>query len=184
MPTQPFRIDIETIRERARQHMGRGPLTPSYGEDVSRVIDVLQDVLATELVCELRYRAHYYATEGVHCDIVRQELIEHAHDERVHGEKVAERIDQLGAIPNFDPASLSERAHARYSVGRDLVAMLEEDLIAERVAVQTYTEIVRWLGDADPTTRRMMEVILAQEEQHADDLVSLLQRVRMPDPDA
>jgi bacterioferritin len=178
MTTEPFRIDLETIRDRALRHMEAGPLTPSYGHDVGRVIDVLQEVLATEIVCELRYRAHYYAAAGLHGEIVKQEFLEHAREEREHGERIAERIDQLGALPSFDPATLSERAHARYVVGDDLVAMLREDLVAERVAVQTYTEIVRWLGDADPTTRRLMEDILAQEEEHADDLASLLERVR------
>ncbi|MCB9617399.1 MAG: bacterioferritin [Sandaracinus sp.] len=184
MTTESFRIDLEKIRDRARKHMDAGPLTPSYGKDVDRVVQVLQEVLATEIVCELRYRAHYYAAKGLHGEIVKSEFLEHASEEREHGERIAERIDQLGAIPNFDPATLSERAHAQYQVGGSLADMLREDLVAERVAVQTYTEIVRWLGDADPTTRRMMEDILAQEEEHADDLASLLERLRSHEAEA
>lgn len=178
MTTEPFRIDLETIRDRARSHMDAGPLTPSYGHDVKHVIAVLQEALASEIVCELRYRAHYYAASGLHGEIVKAEFLQHAQEERVHGERIAERIDQLGAVPNFDPSTLSQRAHTSYVVNDDLLGMLREDLVAERVAVQIYTEIVRWLGDADPTTRRMMEDILAQEEEHADDLASLLERLR------
>ncbi|MBX3250761.1 MAG: bacterioferritin [Myxococcales bacterium] len=177
MPIQAFKIDMEEIRKRARAHMSKGAVTSAYGEDVDRVVAVLQEVLATEIVCELRYRAHYYAATGLRGEIVKPELLEHANEERAHAERVAERIDQLGALPNFDPATLTKRSHAAFEVGADLVALLEEDLVAERVAVETYTEIVRWLGDADPTTRRLMESILAEEEHHADDLAGLLERV-------
>ena len=180
---------METIRRRARDHMMKGPLTPAYGSrehdgphsteaDRQRIVAVLQETLATELVCELRYRAHYYAAAGFRGEVAADEFLEHAREEREHGERIAARIAQLGGQPNFDPASLSDRAHADYGVGEDLVLMLEEDLVAERVAVQTYTEIIRWLGDADPTTRRMMEEILAQEEEHADDIAGLLERAR------
>lgn len=174
---QAFRIDMEKIRERARKHMDKGAVTSAYGEDVERVVAVLQEVLATEIVCELRYRAHYFAATGLRGEIVKEEFLEHANEERAHAERVAERIDQLGALPNFDPATLTKRSHAPFEVGEGLVALLEEDLLAERVAVETYTEIVRWLGDADPTTRRMMEDILAEEEHHADDMAGLLERV-------
>lgn len=175
---QPFKADIEKIRERARAHMEEGAVTSDLREDVSKVIDVLQETLATEIVCTLRYKAHYYATQGIGGEVAAKEFLEHATEEQEHADRIASRIAQLGGQPNFNPEGLLARGHAGYSVGDSLKEMIEEDLVAERIAIETYGEIVRWLGDRDPTTRRIMEDILAQEEEHADDMLSLLQKMK------
>lgn len=174
-----FKADMETIRERARSEMSRGAITDSYGADVERVIDVLNEVLATELVCVLRYKRHYYMADGVKAEVAKAEFLEHANEEQQHADRVAERITQLGGAPDFNPEGLATRAHADYSEGTDIVDMIKEDLVAERIAISTYQEIVRWLGDDDTTTRRLIEWILEQEEEHADDLISLLDKVDM-----
>ena len=171
---QPFRTDLEAIRRRARDKMNDGAVTASNLADRVRLIEVLNDVLATELVCVLRYRNHYYVASGIHGETVAGEFLEHARDEDQHADMVARRITQLGGHPNLDPANLSGRSHSEYETGDSLQAMIREDLIAERIAIETYAEIVRWIGDDDPTTRRMMEEILAKEEEHADDLANLL----------
>jgi bacterioferritin len=149
----------------------------SYRADREKVIEVLNEVLATETVCTLRYRSHYFMAQGVHAPGVEDEFLEHAKEEQDHADRVAKRITELGGTPNLDPAGLASRSHAQYGVGSNLKQMIEEDLVAERIAVATYSEIVRWLGNDDPTTRRMMEELLAKEEEHADDMAKLLMRV-------
>jgi bacterioferritin len=172
-----FVSDITAIRERARSHIANGAITEKYGADREQVIKVLNEVLATEIVCTLRYRRHYFTAAGLSSESVKAEFLQHANEEQQHADMVAERIVQLNGEPNFDPEGLATRSHAEYVEGDDLVAMIKEDLVAERIAIETYSEIVRWLGDADPTTRRMIEQILEKEEEHAEDLATLLQSV-------
>jgi bacterioferritin len=172
-----FKADIEQIRRRAREKMQDGAVTASYQADRERVVEVLNEVLATETVCTLRYRSHYFMAQGIHGVGVEQEFLEHANDEQLHADRVAKRITELGGVPNLNPDGLATRSHAEYGTGDTLHVMIQEDLIAERIAVATYSEIVRWLGDEDPTTRRMMEDLLAKEEEHADDMAKLLARV-------
>lgn len=172
--SQPFLTDIKQIRARAREQIERGPLTDAYGLDLERVLKVLNEALATEIVCTLRYMAHAWACEGFRAEVAEAEFREHADQEWQHMQKIAARIAQLGGTPDMDPSTLVPRSHAEYTTSGDLEEMIREDLVAERVAVQTYQEVVRWLGDGDPTTRRMMEEILAQEEEHAEDMQSLL----------
>ena len=171
-----FLTDIKTLRERARNEIDKGPVTDAYGADLKRVLQVLNEALATEIVCVLRYKRHYYTAGGLYSEPVAAEFLEHAGEEQVHADLLAERIVQLGGEPDFNPDTLSSRAHASYDDSADLIEMVKEDLIAERVAVASYTEIVQWLGDKDPTTRRVFEQLLAQEEEHADDLRGLLER--------
>ena len=173
-----FRADIEDIRRRALEKMDDGAVTASYRADRGKVIDVLNEVLATETVCTLRYRSHYFMAKGIHSSGVEDEFLEHARQEQDHADRVAKRITELGGRPNLDPEGLATRSHAQYGEGEDLEEMIKEDLVAERIAIATYSEIVRWLGNDDPTTRRMMEEILATEEEHADDMAKLLSRVR------
>jgi bacterioferritin len=172
-----FKADIEEIRRRARAKIEEGPITDAYLADRAKVIDVLNEVLATETVCTLRYKSHYFTAQGIHGEAIAHEFLEHARDEEEHADLVAKRISELGGIPNFDPQGLPSRSHAQYSHSDDLEQMIREDLVAERIAIATYSEIVRWLSDSDPTTRRVIEEILAKEEEHADDLVKLLARV-------
>ncbi|MEU5241013.1 ferritin-like domain-containing protein [Streptomyces lydicus] len=172
-----FLTDIETLRERARQEIDKGPVTDAYGADLERVLQVLNEALATEIVCTLRYKRHYYTASGLYSEPVAAEFLEHATQEQEHADKVAQRIVQLGGKPDFNPDTLTQRAHATYDASADLVEMIKEDLVAERVAIAAYTEIAQWLGDGDPTTRRIFEDLLAQEEEHADDLRGLLERI-------
>ncbi|HWO19639.1 MAG TPA: DUF892 family protein [Kofleriaceae bacterium] len=172
-----FKADIEEIRRRAMEKMNEGAVTASYQADRERVVEVLNEVLATETVCVLRYKSHYFRAKGVHAPGVADEFLEHANEEQQHADRVAKRITELGGTPNLDPAGLATRSHAQYGTGETLNAMIKEDLIAERIAIATYSEIVRWLANDDPTTRRMMEDLLAKEEEHADDLANLLARV-------
>lgn len=174
-----FALDLDRIRTQAREHLDEGPITDAYGKDVNRVIDILNEVLATELVCVLRYKRHYYTAQGMHGPAVAAEFLEHANDEQRHADLAAERITQLGGDPDFNPAVLAARSHTEYVPGKDLPDMIREDLVAERIAIATYAEIVRWLGDADPTTRRLLEQLLAEEEEHAEDLRSLLARIEV-----
>ena len=169
-----FLSDIETLRRNARAHIEKGPITETYGADRDRVISVLNEVLATELVCVLRYKRHYYMAQGLHSSPVAQEFLQHANQEQGHADLVAARIVQLQGEPDFNPATLVERSHAEYAPGTDLVDMITEDLVAERVAIASYQEIIRWLDTGDPTTRRLMEDILVVEEEHAEDLLTLL----------
>lgn len=172
-----FKADIEAIRRRAREKMEDGPVTEGYQADREKVIEVLNEVLATEIVCTLRYKAHYYLAQGIHSQAVAAEFLEHANEEQMHTDMVAKRITELNGRPNYNPDGLAARSHSEYEVGETLESMIREDLVAERIAVGTYSEIVRWLGNDDPTTRRMIEEILAKEEEHADDLAKLLIRI-------
>ena len=171
---QPFASDIKKIRDRARQHISEGAITGAYKADREQVIKVLNEALATELVCVLRYKRHYFMASGMNSDSVKEEFLEHAGEEQEHADSICTRIVQLNGAPNLNPEGMASRAHAEYAEGSDLVSMLKEDLIAERIAIETYGDIIRWLGDADVTTRRLMESILAKEEEHAEDLASLL----------
>ncbi len=168
--------DVETLRANARKHIDRGPLTKDYGADRKRVIEVLNEALATELVCVLRYKRHYYMAEGINSAPVAAEFLQHAAEEQGHADQIAARIVQLQGEPDFNPATLVARSHAEYVPGDSLVDMIKEDLVAERVAIASYGEIARWLGDKDITTRRLMESILAVEEEHADDLLTFLKQ--------
>jgi bacterioferritin len=169
-----FLTDIQTLRTRAREKISEGPVTSAYGADRERVIDVMNEALATEIVCYLRYKRHYFMAQGSHAAPAAAEFLEHAGNELQHADQLAARITQLGGEPNFSPEGLTTRSHAEYVAGSSLVDMIKEDLVAERIAIESYSEIVRWLGDKDPTSRRLFEEILAVEEEHADDLLSLL----------
>ena len=169
-----FLSDIQELRRRARQHIEQGAVTVGYQADRERVIGVLNEALATEIVCVLRYKRHYFMASGIHANAVAQEFLEHANDEQGHADQIAERITQLGGEPNFNPEGLATRSHSQYVEGGSLVEMIREDLVAERIAIESYGEIVRFLGDRDIVSRRMMEGILAVEEEHADDLKNLL----------
>jgi bacterioferritin len=171
---EPFLSDIKTLREKARQSIGKGAVTQNYGGDVKQAIDILQSVLATELVCVLRYTMHYVAATGISSEGVKAEFLEHAHEEQEHAMAVAERINQLGGKPDFNPDGLTSRSASQYGEGGDLVGMIKENLIAERIAVEHYRELIRYFGDNDPTTRVMIEGILAVEEEHANDMHDLL----------
>jgi bacterioferritin len=182
-PVSTFRLDLDAIRTRARAHIEAGAVTDSYNADRSRVLAVLNEALATEIVCALRYRNHYFMARGIHAQSVVQEFLEHANEEQGHADSIASRITQLGGIPNLDPTGLASRSHSEYREGHDLESMIREDLVAERIAIETYSAIIRWLGDDDPTTRRLMEDILKVEEEHADDLSNLLTGFKVPGPD-
>jgi bacterioferritin len=172
---QPFLSDIQDLRRRAREHMEQGAVTSNYGADRGTVIRILNEVLATEIVCVLRYMRHYYMATGIHAQSVADEFFEHAKEEQGHADIVAERITQLGGEPDLNPEGLAMRSHSQYIEGKTLLDMVREDLVAERVAVESYTEIIRYLGKDDPTTRIAMETILAKEEEHADDMKKLLE---------
>ncbi|WP_280337677.1 ferritin-like domain-containing protein [Salinicola acroporae] len=178
MSEQTFLTDIKTIRERARQHIENGAVTEGYGADREMVIKILNEALATEIVCVLRYKRHYYMADGLSASIAKDEFLEHAQEEQQHADQLAERITQLGGAPNFSPEGLLSRSHSEYAEGETLEEMIKEDLIAERIAIDSYREIITYLGDKDPTSRRVMEDILAQEEEHADDMAALLEGSR------
>lgn len=169
-----FLSDIQTLRKRAREHIAAGAVTPGYAADRDTVVKLLNEALATEIVCTLRYKRHYYMAQGIHAESVTAEFLEHANDEQRHADQIAERITQLGGAPDFSPEGLTSRSHAEYVEGNSLEEMIKEDLVAERIAIDSYREIVEYLGTRDSTTRRLMEEILAKEEEHADDLVTLL----------
>jgi bacterioferritin len=177
---KPFLTDINTIRARARQHIEQGAVTPGYLADRETVVKLLNEALATEIVCTLRYKRHYFMASGLNAQGVAQEFLEHAAEEQAHADQIAARIVQLGGAPNFSPDGLLTRSHAEYVEGSDLIEMIREDLVAERIAIDSYGEMVRYLGEKDPTSRRLMEEILAKEEEHADDLKSLLERLSRP----
>jgi bacterioferritin len=172
-----FLTDVATLRRQAREHMDGGPITSAYGADRPRVISVLNEALATELVCVLRYKRHYYMAEGINSAPVAAEFLQHATEEQGHADLIAARIVQLQGEPDFNPATLVDRSHAEYKEGTTLEDMLREDLVAERVAISSYSEVIEWLGTNDVTTRRMLEDILAVEEEHADDLLSFLREM-------
>jgi bacterioferritin len=180
----PFLTDIEEIRRRAREHVRRGAVTDGYRADRETVIRLLNEALATEIVCTLRYRRHAAMAEGLTSDPVVAEFREHATEELEHAERIAQRIAQLGGEPNYDPEGLITRSHSEYIEGDTLLEMIKEDLVAERIAIDSYGEMIRYFADRDPTSRRMMEEILAKEEEHADDLARLiatLDPARAPD---
>lgn len=172
--SKPFVTDIENIRKRAREHIDKGAITAGYSADRETVIKLLNEALATEIVCVLRYKYHYYMAKGIHAKSVAAEFLEHANEEQIHADRIAERITQLDGTPNFSPEGLASRSHADYVEGDDLVDMIKEDLVAERIAIDSYREIINFIGASDSTTRRMMEEILAMEEEHAEDLATLL----------
>ncbi len=172
--SKPFLTDVKTLRERARKNLADGAVTSTYGGDVSKTIELLQSVLATELVCVLRYSMHAVAAEGISSEGVRAEFAQHAKEEREHAGKVAERINQLGGKPNYDPEGLASRSASEYGRADTLVEMIEENLIAERIAIEHYQELIRYFGDSDPGTRLMLEEILVVEEEHANDMHDLL----------
>ena len=174
---KPFVSDIENIRKRARQHIERGAVTESYKADVDTVVKVLNEALATEIVCVLRYKRHYYMASGINAQSVAAEFLEHANEEQEHADRIAERITQLGGEPNFSPEGLLTRSHSDYVEGEDLVDMIKENLVAERIAIDSYREIIDYLGTADSTTRRLMEEILEMEEEHAEDMSTLLEQL-------
>lgn len=172
-----FVSDIDAIRKRARQHIEDGAVTDSYKGNRETVIRILNDALATELVCVLRYKRHYYMASGINSEAVREEFLEHAGEEQEHADDIAERITQLDGAPDLNPAGLVDRSHSQYVEGTTLVDMIREDLVAERIAIDSYREIIQYLGENDPTSRRMMEKILAKEEEHADDMKTLLENL-------
>ncbi len=174
----PFLSDVSALRERARRQMEQGAVTENYGADPRQVIEVLNAALATEMVCVLRYKRHYYMAQGINSESVKAEFAEHAAEEQGHADRIAERIVQLGGEPDLSPEGLASRSHSQYVEGTTLRQMIEEDLVAERIAIESYREIALWLEGKDSTTRKMMEEILANEEEHADDLSSLLAGMR------
>ena len=175
MADKPFLTDVKTLRKRAREHMEQGAMTPGYKADRDVVVKLLNEALATEIVCVLRYKRHYFMASGINADSVAAEFLQHATEEQTHADQIAQRIVQLGGEPNFSPEGLLTRSHAEYVEGDTLIDMIKEDLVAERIAIDSYREMVIYLGNNDSTTRRMLEGILAMEEEHADDLVSLLE---------
>ena len=177
MADQPFLTDIKTLRERARQHIENGAVTQGYSADRQTVIKLLNEALATEIVCVLRYRRHYFMASGINAESVAAEFLQHSNEEQGHADQISQRIVQLQGEPNFNPEGLLMRSHAEYVEGTSLTDMIKEDLVAERIAIDSYREMVNYLGSDDPTTRRMMEDILAVEEEHADDLVNMLQKM-------
>lgn len=176
MAKQSFLTDIKTLRQRARKHIEQGAMTPGYKADRDTVVRLLNEALATEIVCVLRYKRHYFMASGINADSVAAEFLQHANEEQAHADQIAQRIVQLGGAPDFSPDGLLTRSHAEYVEGESLVDMITEDLVAERIAIDSYREMIEYLASNDTTTRRMLEGILAMEEEHADDLVSLLEK--------
>lgn len=178
MPTDVL-TDTKTLRDRARHDIENGAITEGYKADVGTVVKLLNEALASEIVCVLRYKRHYYMAQGIHAQSVADEFLEHANDEQLHADLIAARITQLGGAPDFSPEGLSSRANSEYVEGKDLKDMIREDLVAERVAIDSYREVINYLKNNDSTTRRMLEGILASEEEHAEDLVSLLHQIKI-----
>ena len=174
MPDGSFLSDVKTLRARARQHIEQGAVTPGYGLDRDTAVKLLNEALATEIVCVLRYRFHAVTATGIASEAVKAEFEEHAQEEEAHMLWIAERINQLGGKPNFNPDGLSSRSASQYVEGKNLVDMIKEDLVAERIAIETYREMIRYFAEHDPTTRMLLERILAQEEEHANDMHDLL----------
>jgi len=171
---QSFAADLKKIREHARRHIAEGAVTSAYTADRLQVIKVLNEALATELVCVIRYKRPYFMASGMNSDSVKEEFLQHANEEQAHADAICNRIIQLNGAPNLNPEGLTSRSHSEYTEGQDLVSMIKEDLVAERIAIESYAEIVGWLGEDDPTSRRLMEQILEKEEEHAEELASLL----------
>jgi bacterioferritin len=172
-----FLTDVQTLRRRAREHIEKGAITQGYRADRAVVVKLLNEALATEIICVLRYKRHYFMAAGINAQAVADEFLQHANEEQQHADQIAQRIVQLGGEPDFSPDGLSSRAHAEYMPGEDLLDMIKEDLVAERIAIDSYRDMINYLANDDPTTRRMLEEILAMEEEHADDLVSLLEEL-------
>lgn len=175
MAKKTFLSDIKAIRQRARQHMVDGAITASYTLDREVVLKLLNEALATEIVCVLRYKAHHYMASGIHAKSVADEFLEHANEEQAHADQIAKRITQLDGTPNFSPEGLSSRSHSEFVAPDQLAAMIKENLVAERIAIDSYREIIAYVGDADTTTKRMLEEILAVEEEHAEDMKTLME---------
>jgi bacterioferritin len=173
-----FLTDVKELRRRARQHIENGAVTEGYRADRETVIRLLNEALATEIVCVLRYKRHYFMASGIHAQAVAAEFLEHANEEQGHADQIAERITQLDGAPNLSPEGMLSRSHSEYVEGETLLDMLREDLVAERVAIDSYAEMIRYLGDKDSTTKRMLEGILAVEEEHAEDLKTLLEGMK------
>jgi bacterioferritin len=178
MASKPFLTDVQTLRKRARQHIEQGAVTEGYRVDRDTAIRVLNEALATEIVCVLRYKRHHYMASGINAQSVAAEFLQHANEEQQHADEIAARIVQLGGEPNFSPEGMLSRSHSEYVEGETLREMIEEDLVAERIAIDSYREMIQFFGHDDSTSRRMLEGILAVEEEHADDLVSLLEELR------
>ena len=178
-PPQPRNTltDVQTLREQARRHIEEGAFTENYGANRDKVLQLLNEALATELVCTLRYRHDYFMARGIHSHAVATEFLEHANAELAHADQIAERIVQLGGEPDFNPDVITGRSHAEYRIGKTLQEAIKENLVAERIAIDSYREMIGYLGNDDPTTRRMLEGILAMEEEHADDLSSMIERI-------
>jgi bacterioferritin len=170
-----FLSDVKTLRDRARQHIEAGAVTPGYKLDRDTALRLLNEALATEIICVLRYRRHYFTASGIHAQAVADEFLEHANQEQGHADEIAARIVQLGGAPNFSPDGLLTRSHSEYVEGDNLLDMIRENLVAERIAIDSYREMIRYFGEEDPTTRRMLEGILAVEEEHAADMSGLLE---------
>lgn len=177
MDRKPALTDLRTLRRQARQHIGEGAVTAGYAADRKTVLKLLNEALATEIVCVLRYRRHHFMAKGIHAKSTADEFLVHATEELGHADLLAERIVQLGGEPDFSPESLVTRSHAEYVAGDSLLEMIKEDLVAERIAIDSYRGFIQYLGSKDPTTRRMLETILAVEEEHAEELADLLQEL-------
>ena len=177
MANHPFVTDMQTLRARARHHIEQGAVTEGYRADRETVIRLLQEALATELVCVLRYKRHHFMASGIHAQSVGQEFLQHATEEQLHADQLAQRIVQLGGAPNFSPEGLLTRSHSAYIAGASLLDMIKEDVVAERIAIESYREMIQYGGHDDPTTRRLMDTILAVEEAHADEVVTLLEKI-------
>ncbi|MEP7185083.1 MAG: DUF892 family protein [Rhodanobacter sp.] len=175
--TKPFVSDIENIRKQARENIDQGAMTAGYSADRETVIELLNQALATELVCVLRYKFHYYMASGINSQAIKAEFLEHANEEQGHADLIAERITQLDGKPNLSPVGLVDRSHADYVEGENLADMIKEDLVAERIAIDSYREMITYIGADDPTTRRVLEGILAMEEEHAEDMNTLLEQI-------
>ena len=172
---RPALSDIQTLRKRARQHIEEGAVTEGYAAEREAVVKMLNEALATEIVCVLRYKRHYFMASGIHAASVAAEFLEHANQEMAHADSIAKRIVELGGEPNFSPDGLADRSHAEYVEGKSLKDMIKENLVAERIAIESYREMIGYLGGQDPTTQRMLKEILAMEEEHAEDLSSLME---------
>ena len=180
MAENTFLTDVKTLRERARRHIEQGAVTEGYKADRKVVLKLLDEALATEIVCVLRYRRHYFMADGINARAVADEFLQHANEEQGHADQIAARIVQLGGAPNLSPQGMLARSHSEYVEGETLIDMIREDLVAERVAIDSYKEMIDYVGSNDPTTRRMLDGILALEEEHAEDLATLLQRYDQP----
>ena len=175
MKTKPELTDVATLRRQARKHIEEGAVTAGYAADREAVLKLLNEALATEIVCVLRYRRHYFMARGIHSKGIAEEFLAHSNEELGHADQIAERIVQLGGEPDFAPDSLTGRSHAEYVAGKTLVGMIKEDLVAERIAIDSYRGMIEYIGDRDPTTSELLKGILAVEEEHADELADLLQ---------